>query len=88
MISKDYLITAADGIHARPATVLIRLTRKYKSDVSLKKDQKVVRLNSMLNILGLGTKGGDVITVIVDGEDEDAASQAIEDFFKEELRKM
>jgi phosphocarrier protein HPr len=88
MISKDYLITAADGIHARPATVLIRLTRNYKSAISLKKDEKVVRLNSMLNILGLGTKGGDMITVIVEGEDEEAASHAIDDFFRDELKKM
>ena len=88
MISKDYLITAADGIHARPATVLIRLTRNYKSAISLKKDEKVVRLNSMLNILGLGAKAGDVITVIVEGEDEEAGSHAIDDFFRDELKKM
>ena len=50
--------------------------------------KKVVRLNSMLNILGLGAKGGDVITVIVEGEDEEAASHAIDDFFRDELKKM
>ena len=88
MISKNYRITAAEGIHARPATTLIRIAKKYKSVVSVKKGENSVRLNSMLNILTLGAKGGDTITVVVEGEDETDAAQAIDNFFKEELKKL
>lgn len=88
MISKNYIITAAEGIHARPATTLIRLTKKYRSVVSLKKGENSVRLNSMLNILTLGAKGGDTVTVIIEGEDEEEAAQAIDTFFTEELQKL
>ena len=88
MISKNYRITAAEGIHARPATTLIRIAKKFKSVVSIKKGENSVRLNSMLNILTLGAKGGDTITVIVEGEDETDAAQAIDNFFKEELKKL
>ena len=88
MISKDYIITAAEGIHARPATTLIRLAKKYKSVVSLKKDDKVVLLNSMLNILTIGAKDGDTITIIIEGEDEADAAHAIDDFFIEQLKKL
>jgi phosphocarrier protein HPr len=88
MISKDYIITAAEGFHARPATALIRLTKKYKSSFSIRKGESAVRLNSMLNILTMGAKGGDTITVIIDGEDETEAAAAIEVFFKEELQKL
>ncbi len=88
MISKNYRITAAEGIHARPATTLIRIAKKYKSVVSIKKGENSVRLNSMINILTIGAKGGDTITVTVEGEDETDAAQAIDNFFQEELKKL
>ncbi len=88
MIAKDYMITSAEGLHARPATNLIRLAKKYKSTASLKKGDKAVKLNSMLNILSLALKGGDTITIIVDGEDEVEAAAAIDTFFNEELKNL
>jgi len=88
VISKDYVITAPEGIHARPATTLIRLVKTFKSVVNLKKEDKVVRLNSMLNILAMGAKGGDTISIIVEGEDEAAAAAAIDNFFREELKNL
>jgi phosphocarrier protein len=88
MISKSYSITAPEGIHARPATTLIRLTKKFKSVISLKKDGNLVRLNSMLNILAIGAKGGESITVVIEGEDEAEAAAAIDTFFAEELKNL
>jgi phosphocarrier protein HPr len=88
MIAKDYLITSVEGLHARPATNLVRLVKKYKSATSLKKGNKSVKLNSMLNILSMALKGGDTITILVEGEDEAAAAAAIEAFFKEELKHL
>ncbi|MDB5151899.1 MAG: HPr family phosphocarrier protein [Mucilaginibacter sp.] len=88
MISKDYMIMAPQGIHARPATTLIRLTKNFKSAVSLKRGDKVVRLNSMLNILSMTIKGGETISVIVEGEDEANAAQAIDLFFTEQLKDL
>jgi phosphocarrier protein HPr len=88
MISKNYIIAAPEGIHARPATTLIRLAKKFKSAVSIRKNEKLVLLNSMLNILTIGAKGGDTITVIVEGEDEAEAAKAIDHFFSEELKNI
>jgi phosphocarrier protein HPr len=88
MIAKDYLITSVEGLHARPATNLVRLVKKYKSATSLKKGNKSVKLNSMLNILSMALKGGDTITILVEGEDEAAAAAAIEAFFEEELKHL
>ena len=88
MISKDYIIMAPQGIHARPATTLIRLTKNFKSAVSLKKGDKITRLNSMLNILSMTIKGGETISVIVEGEDEADAAEAIGLFFTEQLKEL
>lgn len=88
MITKEYLIMAAEGLHARPATALVRLAKKFKSITSLKKGDKTVKLNSMLNILSLALKGGDTTSVIVEGEDEADAAAAIDVFFNEELKNL
>jgi len=88
MIVKDFVILAPQGIHARPATTLIRLVKNFKSTVSLKKGDKTVRLNSMLSILSLTIKGGETVTIIVEGEDEAEAAQAIGLFFTEQLKEL
>jgi len=88
MISNDYTILDPHGMHARPATVLLKLARQYKSNISLKKDDKMIQMKSMLNILGLSVKCGDTVSVIIDGEDESAASVALDYFFNEEMKKF
>lgn len=88
MISKDYIITSAEGIHARPATALVKLTKNYKSIFNIKKGDRVVKLNSLLNILSLAAKGGETISIIIEGEDETDAMQAIDQFFTEHLKDL
>jgi phosphotransferase system HPr (HPr) family protein len=88
MISKDYVILAPEGMHARPATTLIRLVKKFKSSVSLKKGEKTIQMNSMLNVLSLSLKFNDTISIIIDGEDEKDASKAMDEFFTEQLKDL
>jgi len=88
MITKDYIIMSPQGIHARPATTLIRLAKNFKSVISLKKGDKTVKLNSMLNILSLTIKGGETISLIVEGEDEVNAAGAIDQFFTVQLKDL
>lgn len=88
MISRDYVILAAEGMHARPATALVRLVKKFKSNINLKKEDKLIKLNSMLNILSMGAKGGESITVLIDGEDEIDAATALDDFFIKDLKTL
>lgn len=88
MITKEYIITAAEGLHARPATNLIRLAKTFKSVTKLKRGDKVIKLNSMLNILSMGLKGGDTITIHIEGDDEQDAWEAINKFFNEQLKHL
>jgi len=83
MIRKDYIILAPEGIHARPAAALVKLARGFKAAVFLSKGEKTVQLNSLLNLLSMGTKGGDTITVSIEGEDEEMAAGALDRFFIE-----
>lgn len=88
MITREYTITAPEGIHARPAAALIRLVKPFKSAVTVKSGNKAIALNSMLNLLALGTRGGQSIIIEIEGVDEVDAALAIETFFQEQLNKL
>ena len=86
MITRDYTILAAEGMHARPATALVKLARQFSAVALLKNGAKEARLNSLLNILSMGVKGGEVVTVVLEGADEELAAEAFDSFFKEGLK--
>jgi phosphocarrier protein HPr len=88
MITKDYIITAPQGLHARPATTLIKLARNYKSAISLKRGEKTILLNSMLNIISLNIKLGEIVSIRIEGEDEFEALANIDQFFTQELKDL
>jgi len=88
MISKDYTIIDQHGMHARPAAALLKLARQFRAEILLKKDDRTIPLKSMLNILSLAIKYGDTLTVIIQGEDEPSASEALHVFFVEEMKKF
>ena len=86
MITREFTILAPEGMHARPATALVKLTRRFQSGIFLKKGVREVNMNSLLNIMSMGVKGGDMVTVLVEGIDEAAAAEALDVFFKEGLK--
>lgn len=72
------------GLHARPASVVSTIASKFKSDVQIVLDKtgKVGNLKSIMNVMSLGVKKGDVITIKINGADEEEAYKAIYDAFK------
>jgi phosphocarrier protein HPr len=81
MITKEFIMIAPNGMHARPATNLLKLSRKFRSQMILKKDEKTIEMKSMLNIMALSAKYGDKISVVISGDDEKEAATALENFF-------
>jgi phosphocarrier protein HPr len=88
MITKEYTITSAQGMHARPATQLVKLAKEFSSAISIKKGDKIVKLNSLLNILSLSIKRGETISLIMEGADEVITAVAIDNFFTDTLTHL
>lgn len=86
MISKTYTILAPEGMHARPATAMVKLAKSFGSVIVLKFGDKSARLNSLLAILSMGIKGGSTIVVEIEGADEEAAAAAFDTFFADNLK--
>ena len=81
----SYTIKDAVGIHARPAGLLAKLAKTFTSTVTLEKDGKSVNVTKLMMLMGMGIKCGDTVNFSVEGEDEETAAKAIEDFMKENL---
>lgn len=77
MAQQTVKITANDGVHARPATVLVQEAGKYKADISLEYNGKDVNLKSIMGIMSLGIPSGAEVTFKAEGSDEDEALEAI-----------
>ena len=80
-----YVITDKEGIHARPAGELVKAAKEYQSSVTIIKDEKKADAKKLFGLMGLGVKQGMEITVQIEGEDEEAAAEALEAFLKEYL---
>lgn len=80
-----YKITDPEGIHARPAGLLVKQAAGYACDVKIIKEGKEVDAKRIMAVMSLGVKCGTEITVTCDGEDEDTAVTELEAFFKENL---
>ncbi len=80
-----YVITDAEGIHARPAGELIKLLKDFQSAITITKDGKSADAKRIFGVMGLAAKQGQEITMTAEGPDEDAAIAAIETFLKANL---
>lgn len=85
MKSFEYTITDSVGIHARPAGMLSREAKKYKSAICVIKNGKSANVLRLMALMGLGVKCGETVTVTIEGEDEATVAPLIEAFFKENL---
>ena len=78
----NYVIKDEVGIHARPASELVKEAKKYSSTITITKGDKSAVATKLMAVMSLGVKCGEEITVTVEGEDEDTAVVKMKDFME------
>lgn len=78
-----FTITDPQGIHARPAGLLVKEAKKYESKITIAKGARTGDVKKIFAVMALGAKQGEEIKITVNGVDEDTASAAMEAFLKE-----
>lgn len=81
----SYVITDPEGIHARPAGQLVKLVKSFNSTIMISKDGKSVKASKTLGVMSLGAKQGSTVEFTFEGDDEDAACEAVSKFMQENL---
>ena len=79
------IVTDPEGIHARPAGMLVKAVKEFSCDIKIAKDGKAMNCKAIFGIMGLAVKQGEEVTLTFYGADEDAAYEAISNFMKENL---
>ena len=60
------------GLHARPAALLVQLSSKFSSDLTIKANDLEVNGKSIMGVMMLAAPFGCELTFIADGDDADA----------------
>ncbi|WP_417084444.1 HPr family phosphocarrier protein [Megasphaera sp.] len=79
----EFVVTDPQGIHARPAGLLVKEAKKFEANISVFKGARKGDLKKIFTVMALGVKQGEAIKVQVEGADEEQAASAVEDFLKE-----
>ena len=85
MKSFVFTVTDPEGLHARPAGMLVKKAKEFSDSITIESNGKKADARKMFGLMGLGIKGGSSITVNVEGADEETAAASLETFFKENL---
>ncbi len=80
-----YKIKDELGIHARPAGLLVKTASGFPCKVTICKDEKEADAKKIFGIMGLGVKCGQEIVLRADGEQEEAAIEALSKFLETNL---
>lgn len=81
----SYTVTDKDGIHARPAGLLVKEAAKFKSTVAADNGIKKGDVKKIMSLMMMAVKQGQTVTFTIEGEDEAEAAEAIEAFMKANL---
>jgi phosphotransferase system HPr (HPr) family protein len=78
MVTKTVTVTHSLGIHARAAGAIVRLSRSFRSKITLQRNGTLASAKSIMELLMLGAGGGSRVLVSAVGEDEREALSAVE----------
>jgi len=80
-----YTVTDDEGIHIRPAGLIVKKMKMYRSDVTITHGEDTADLKKLFALMGLGVQKGETVVVKANGEDEDEAISIARAFFEENL---
>jgi catabolite repression HPr-like protein len=84
MVEKQVEIKLKTGLQARLAAMFVQQANRFSSEVFLEKDGKKVNAKSIMGLMSLALGTGSVITLSVDGSDENEAIQVLSEFVEKE----
>ena len=80
MIQKSMQIQLANGLEARPVAVLVQKASMFDSNIYIESEGKKVNAKSIMGMMSLKLQKGEDVTIVADGQDEDAAVSGVATF--------
>ena len=77
MTERSVQIVNKNGLHARPAAEIVKVASKFKSDITMVRDELEVNGKSIMGVMMLAAEYGSTLLVRANGPDADQAVTAI-----------
>lgn len=80
-IERAVTVVPEAGLHARPASRFVQTANEFECDLRVgpaDESGDLVNARSMLAVTGLGVKHGEAVSIVADGDDAEAALNALE----------
>ena len=84
MVGREAVVLPRAGLHARPAARFVKEAKGFGSDIVVIKDGREANAKSSLKLMTLGAKHGDRVVIRAEGDDEEAAVDALVAILSEE----
>jgi phosphocarrier protein FPr len=78
-LTRDVTLVGDAGLHARPATHLVEVARRFESEIRVQYGGRTGNGKAMASLLKLGAPGGEVIRLLASGPDAAAALDALQE---------
>ena len=75
--SKDVTIVNKYGLHARPAAEIVKTAGKFRSNITIVRDDLEVNAKSIMGVMMLAAEFGATIVLRAIGDDAEAALDAL-----------
>ncbi|MGI6115305.1 MULTISPECIES: HPr family phosphocarrier protein [unclassified Clostridium] len=77
MLEREITINNKEGLSSRPAAVFVQAANQFSSQILIKQGNQMINAKSIMGVLSLGVARSNAVTLIVKGEDEKEAMDAM-----------
>jgi phosphocarrier protein HPr len=82
VLTRTVLVRNAEGLHLRPAGLLVRVASSYSATIQIGYGGHMVDCKSILSLITLGAGPGAELSVMIHGDNAEAAMQEICELFE------
>lgn len=77
MTERTITISNRAGVHARPAAMIVEISKNFQCSLYFEKDNDRINGKSIMGLLTLGAAYGAELKIIAEGEDEEEAVEKL-----------
>ena len=88
MVVREVTVTNRAGLHTRPASMIVRTASKFEAEFYIEKDGYEINGKSIIGVMTLAAEQGATLTLYFEGEDEEAAAEAVAALFESKFGEV
>jgi len=78
MRERQVVVQLSQGLHARPATLFVKIAASFSSEIHLHKGERKVNGKSIIAVMSLAVTKGQSVMLTANGADADRALDTLE----------